>query len=65
LRSDCGAPSSARARNRQQGSPTIGQAGFCAVLFDETRKTDPTVPLAAMTFDFQQVELADKLAQRD
>ena len=45
--------------------PQVRQAGVCAVLVDKTRKTDAPMALAAMAFDFEQVDFADKLGEPD
>ena len=42
-----------------------GSAGIRPVFVDQARQGDPPVPVATMTFDFEQVELADKLREGD
>jgi hypothetical protein len=45
--------------------PQIGQPGIRAMLVDEAGKTDAALSLASVALDFEQVEFADKLAERD
>jgi hypothetical protein len=40
--------------------PQIGQPGICAVLVDKTRENDAALSLAAMAFDFEQIQLAER-----
>jgi len=45
--------------------PQIGQPRIGSMLIDQPRNADSAVPVAAMTFDFEPVELALKLAEGD
>jgi hypothetical protein len=45
-----------------EGFPQIRQTPINTVLVNQTCKTDPAMSVAAVTFDFKQVQLADKLA---
>ena len=64
-RSDCSTLLTARSGNHRRGFPKSGATRICAVLLDQSRKADAAAPLAAMTRDVEQVELALQLAERD
>src|ERR1051325_6385314 len=64
-RSDCSTLLTARSANHRQGFPKSGATRICAVLLDQSRRADAAAPLAAMTRDVEQVELALQLAERD
>jgi hypothetical protein len=50
------------ARACSQSPARVSHTPISTALVNQTRKTDPAMSVAAVTFDFKQVQLADKLA---
>jgi hypothetical protein len=49
----------------RQTSPQIGQSRLCTMLINQSRQAGAAMSLAATAADFEQFELADKLAERE
>jgi len=49
----------------REAFPQIGEPSVSPVLLDQARKANPPAPLAAMTRDVEQVELALQLSEGD